>query len=128
MTHETWRPERRRDPRRDASAVLRVHVDGAGPALVVREVSEHGLVVEGEHPMTAGERVTVTIDDGEHLVGPLAARVVHSRLVLPVTAGAPAVCLSGIALDRLDADQARDVASLLALLDHRSAARSVPTT
>ena len=125
MPQDFWAPDRRRSDRRLMPDDYRVCVEGADTPMRVRELGPGGIVIESARPWPMGDAVQFRLGAaGSDGIGPMQGHVAHTRMLLPRRAGEPAVCLTGIAFDRVGPECAARIATVLADIDGRHARRS----
>ena len=118
---ELWRPERRRTERHTVTFPLHARLDGvSGVRLPVRGLSTTGMVLESTEPLETGRALVFTLAPPEQrdaAIGPVAGRVVHSRLVLSASASGRSVYVAGVAFDPVPAATRDRIARLLASVE-----------
>lgn len=112
---DSWTPDRRRaDRRRVPFPMTATHLD-TGVQWPVIEVGRLGIVIEAPGPLSVGTTVTVRVDADATSMGPLEARIAHSRLLLGARGTRP-IYLAGLSFGRLSTRAESQLEALLAQL------------
>ncbi len=123
---DAWSLDRRRSERREVPFPLYARLAGADDATVpstmrVSGLSVGGMVLDSSAPLPVDHRLSIVLAAPGGDIGPIAGRVVHSRMLLGTRSQAAPTYVAGVAFEAPSADTIAAIEALLFSLAGRQA-------
>lgn len=115
---DAWSLDRRRSERRDVPFPLHARLVGTGDAIEpstarVSGLSVGGMVIDSPAPLSVDDRLSIVLSAPGGDIGPIAGRIVHSRMLLGARSQAEPTYVAGVAFEVPSAEAIAAIEALL---------------